>query len=73
MIDDFEDDDYVELDGYRVDAVTDKALGLQRGPWSSRRLTWVPRSVVQSGDKIVKGETEIYVRQWFVQKEDLIT
>jgi hypothetical protein len=67
-------DDYMTLDGYRVDALTDKALGLRRGTMTEHRpLKWVPRSVVEHGDRIEKGETDICVQQWFIDKEGLIT
>lgn len=65
---------YETLDGYRVDAVTTKAIGLRRGAMTEHRaLTWVPRSVVQDGDEIEIGETDLCVQAWFVEKEGLLT
>jgi hypothetical protein len=65
---------YLALDGYEVEAATPRAIGLRRrGAPVGRSLLWVPRSVVEDGDDILKGETDICVAAWFVEREGLIT
>jgi hypothetical protein len=66
---------YLTLDhGYIVEAVTAKAVGLRRGtPPGHPNLVWVPRSVIKDGDDLVKGDRDICVAEWFVNKEGLIT
>jgi hypothetical protein len=66
--------DYVALDGYTVDMTTTTAIGLRVGPLRSRRpLKWVPRSLVEGGDDIVRGDTDIRVQAWFAEREGLET
>lgn len=62
---------YVALDGFEVAQVTCRAIGVSRG--LGKTLTWIPRSQVEHGDEITKGETDIRVARWFVEREDLIT
>jgi hypothetical protein len=66
---------YETLDGYYVDALTKKAVGLRHkgSPIVGRDPIWVPRSVIENGDEIEKGETDICVAEWFVRKEGLMT
>ncbi len=66
--------EYLTLDGYEVEALTRLAIGLRRkGVPPGRNLLWVPRSVVEDGDEILKGETDICVAAWFAKKEGIIT
>lgn len=65
--------EYQPLDGYEVVATTHKALGIRRAKVQTRDLIWVPRSVVEDGDNLERGETDIRVLPWFVDREDLIT
>ena len=32
---------------------------------------WIPRSVIDEGDAVAEGDTDIGVRRWFVEREGL--
>lgn len=35
------------------------------------REQWVPRSVIEDGEEVEEGDSEIAVREWFIDKEGL--
>lgn len=35
------------------------------------RETWIPRSVLQDGDQVETGDTDLVCACWFIEKEDL--
>lgn len=35
------------------------------------REVWIPRSVCDHGDDIEEGDTDIYVSDWFCEREEL--
>jgi hypothetical protein len=54
------------IDG-TVKASTAKAVLVQQG----KREVWVPRSVIENGDELTKGDNDIRVESWFAEKEGL--
>lgn len=33
---------------------------------------WIPKSVIDDGEEVSIGDSEIYVQRWYCEKQDLI-
>lgn len=60
---------YVTLSGYEVIRCTDAAVCISKAGTN----TWLPRTYVQDGDALDKGDTDLAVARWLAEKEDLDT
>lgn len=58
--------DYCLVSG-RVLSVTERAVLLDL----DNREQWIPRSVIEDGEDVVVFQTDLYVAEWFVEKEGL--
>lgn len=63
---------YVTITGYVIKVVTEKAIGINKArPPFDADLTWLPRSMVQDGDTLDVGDTDIIVREGIAADKDL--
>lgn len=61
--------EYLTLSGYTVIRTTDDAVLVEK----QGTETWLPRSAMQDGDAIDRGDTDIAVAKWKAEREDLDT
>lgn len=62
---------YVALDGYEVVRVSEKGICVRKAAVGAGQGTWLARVLIEGGDELDKGDTDIRVADWLATKEGL--
>lgn len=48
---------------------TEKAVKIKAILYGREKYLWVPRSLIEEGDDVAEGESEIRVKTWWAEQE----